>query len=175
MSCEDGAALRLTPWGPGGPHRPFREDVPGIHCSWVLAGHAGYLISSRKTINEVWLAVPIKLVVNVTQPGCVCRENVIVLFAQKSQVKDTPKIARSKIGKPELPLNVRSNSPFSPQTFTLSQDGLDTYSKRWRDSLMTCLIWLEGVQCRTSRIAALRCSPIYWVSIVLWIAVDNLK
>ena len=55
----------------------------------------------------------------VTQPGCVCRENVIVLFAQKSQVKDTPKIARSKIGKPELPLNVRSNSPFSPQTYTL--------------------------------------------------------
>ena len=46
------------------------------------------------------------------------RENVIVLFAQKSQVKDTPKIARSKIGKPELPLNVRSNSPFSPQTYT---------------------------------------------------------
>ena len=63
-------------------------------------------------------------------PAAFAVKNVVVLFAQKSQVKDTPKIARSKIGKPELPLNVRSNSPFSPQTFTLSQDGLDTYLKR---------------------------------------------
>ena len=52
-------------------------------------------------------------------PAAFAVKNVVVLFAQKSQVKDTPKIARSKIGKPELPLNVRTDSPFSPQTYTL--------------------------------------------------------
>ena len=120
MSCEDGAALRLVPRCPGGPYHPFRENVPGIHCSWILAGHTGHFnLKQKETINEVWLAVPIKLVVNVTQPGCVCREKCSCPFRSKKSGQRHPNIARSKIGKPELPLNVRTDSPFSPQTYTL--------------------------------------------------------
>ena len=51
-------------------------------------------------------------------PAAFAVKNVIVLFAQKSQVKDTPKLHGQNLGKPELPLNVRTDSPFSPQTYT---------------------------------------------------------
>ena len=65
--------------------------------------------------------MPIKLVVNVTQLKCMCREIVspfLLLCWSKA-----PATARPINGKTEAALNVRINSPLSPLTLILSLVG----------------------------------------------------
>ena len=60
--------------------------------------------------------MPTKLVVNVRQPGCTVSRNKCSSPFRSMLVKDSPLTCGLLNGKTELPLNVRTDNPFSLET-----------------------------------------------------------